>query len=1154
MARNLLRLRDLERGQTIDSFELEMGSYETAFNTSFSGGVFLEESPERPFSISSDDYFTITGTRPLFAGSEQRIWKRKDHKMLTLNTQLLQAVDNEDCSGIFKLLEFGASPNATCRLNHVTACHVAAMNNNDSLALLLEAGADAFRTDRYGRTPLHLAAWSGNSRQIAMLLDFPEDLQDKVTLGMSPETEEEVRRYCSGQELLTNVPCIIGCLPELAEGWSDSMEHNCRRIREIRRRVLRWSAEPGWTALHLASARAHTTCVRLLLAAGADPCAQDIHQRTPLDVAGAAYYCEHKMDVDSFRATIEMLVSAGAKTSNLNMFNSPLHTAVQLDSVEAIEELLRTGARATCLDAAGRTPMHVCVEKRLKEHLQILVKRDRSDREDGEPEPVDAVDLGGCNVLHAAVRAKWIDGVCIALSAGASMFTRAKDGESPFHCAAAAGDIHIFKETLTIAKFNIDFQNSKGQTALFVAVINNHIDIAQILIEYGASVAVTLPGKLNILHQAAQHSSVKMLEHLFHFGGPIVDHFINLLSEEGYTPIIYAIIENKADNVQFLIKKGSKIDLFVKFKYQDCEDAVLTTPLHIAAAKNFFQVTMFIVNREKNTIHKPNREGLFPLHDACRYGNKNIITFLVHKGADLSRETDHPKMSVTPMDMLMDYMTRPTEYMQKVFDDYIKISSKVKNLQDSECKVTVTYDILLANADKQMKVIKALVDTGNRHEQRQLLQHPFIESFLCLKWQALIPYFYVIVALYACFVLSLNVYVVSVFYYQDKNNQNNTNVTELAADKPKPDYLCSKFWMYLTYITAALMFIQIVFVKLQNKIYFLFLETWVKLGASVLALMLPTFVSSREHQALNTPGTTANSPDWARLIAATALLMSWLNMMLLLSKFPNWGFYVLMFGKVATKVFKILITFGFLIFGFSLCFMIQFHVQPPFEDPLGAITKIFMMTSEYDYSSLISKQERSFTETVVLRLTFMTFFALVAITLMNLIVGVAVNDVNNLEVLGNQERLQKQVDFLATVEDIICYSIVRFSLTYLRETKWYDSMMVDSQIELRPREATCPYRKILPPRLRMALIEKAMLREKRIRDVKTYMDHNKKFEAIYDAVVEQGRRDNRDEELCGRVDMKLFNETVARMNVHLELLRREIKGVSMFRRRSSSLS
>lgn len=79
----------------------------------------------------------------------------------------------------------GANPNATCRLTHVSACHIAAMHNHDALSLLVNGGAETLRTDKLGRTPLHLAAWAGNAKQIAILLNFPEGKLNPVAFNHS---------------------------------------------------------------------------------------------------------------------------------------------------------------------------------------------------------------------------------------------------------------------------------------------------------------------------------------------------------------------------------------------------------------------------------------------------------------------------------------------------------------------------------------------------------------------------------------------------------------------------------------------------------------------------------------------------------------------------------------------------------------------------------------------------------------------------------------------------------------------------------------------------------------------------------------------------------------------------------------------------------
>lgn len=83
--------------------------------------------------------------------------------------------------------------------------------------------------------------------------------------------------------------------------------------------------------------------------------------------------------------------------------------------------------------------------------------------------------------------------------------------------------------------------------------------------------------------------------------------------------------------------------------------------------------------------------------------------------------------------------------------------------------------------------------------------------------------------------------------------------------------------------------------NVKSSRYFLQLETWVKFGSIGLATILPPAVII----------VSWSEGDWPRHVATAALLLAWLEMMFLLSRFPNWGYYVLMFGKVASNIVKV---------------------------------------------------------------------------------------------------------------------------------------------------------------------------------------------------------------------------------------------------------
>lgn len=79
----------------------------------------------------------------------------------------------------------------------------------------------------------------------------------------------------------------------------------------------------------------------------------------------------------------------------------------------------------------------------------------------------------------------------------------------------------------------------------------------------------------------------------------------------------------------------------------------------------------------------------------------------------------------------------------------------------------------------------------------------------------------------------------------------------------------------------------------QASRYFTALETWVKLGTITFASCIPII----DH--------VGWAYEWPRHLSTAAILLAWTELMFLISRFPNWGYYVLMFSKVATNVFKV---------------------------------------------------------------------------------------------------------------------------------------------------------------------------------------------------------------------------------------------------------
>lgn len=354
-------------------------------------------------------------------------------------------------------------------------------------------------------------------------------------------------------------------------------------------------------------------------------------------------------------------------------------------------------------------------------------------------------------------------------------------------------------EILGIAKQTnfVNCQNDEGETPLFKAISFGHLDCVKALLKEEANMKIVLPGDVNVLHVAAQQGHTEVLKYLLEYDEDITNVLINSLTDgqkKGFGPIHFAVTNNRIDCVELLLSMKADIRLRTT-----CSPHKSSTPLHIAAVKNHVDIAKLILYFDRTTLHEVNSMGWFPLHSAGHHGSRDVITLLIREGADLSGYTDGPKkFRKTAIDLIINNLSKPTDFLEEVFDSCI--STNNLNVQDTNCEITVDYRILMPSVCEleQMKVVQALIKTGNRYGQKRVLLHPLVESFLYLKWKALLPFFYTIIALYALFVMSLTIFTVSVFFYKD------------IEDSP-PVWLSPYLWVYAVYATISLLLLQVNF-------------------------------------------------------------------------------------------------------------------------------------------------------------------------------------------------------------------------------------------------------------------------------------------------------------------------------------------------------
>jgi len=163
---------------------------------------------------------------------------------------------------------------------------------------------------------------------------------------------------------------------------------------------------------------------------------------------------------------------------------------------------------------------------------------------------------------------------------------------------------------------------------------------------------------------------------------------------------------------------------------------------------------------------------------------------------------------------------------------------------------------------------------------------------------------------------------------------------------------------------------------------------------------------------------------WLQHSISIAILLSWMQIMLLIGRFPMCGYYALMFSAVLQNIlkvsqnaglnfrqaksrlellsqcFQVLLAFGYLIIGFALSFNVLFHRNEQFSDFwMSLVRTVVMMMGEYEYKELLgtNKDGKKAYLPITSRIVFFIFIMLASIVLINLMIGLAVNDIQALE-------------------------------------------------------------------------------------------------------------------------------------------------------------
>nr|KAF6309468.1 ankyrin 2 [Pipistrellus kuhlii] len=220
-----------------------------------------------------------------------------------------------------------------------------------------------------------------------------------------------------------------------------------------------------------------------------------------------------------------------------------------------------------------------------------------------------------------AARAGNLDKVVEFLKGGVDINTCNQNGLNALHLAAKEGHVGLVQELLGRGSA-VDSATKKGNTALHIASLAGQAEVVKVLVKEGANINAQSQNGFTPLYMAAQENHIEVVKYLLENGANQ-----STATEDGFTPLAVALQQGHNQAVAVLLENDTK-------------GKVRLPALHIAARKDDTKSAALLLQSDHNAdvqskmmVNRTTESGFTPLHIAAHYGNVNVATLLLNRGA-----------------------------------------------------------------------------------------------------------------------------------------------------------------------------------------------------------------------------------------------------------------------------------------------------------------------------------------------------------------------------------------------------------------------------------------------------------------------------------------------------------------------------------------
>lgn len=684
---------------------------------------------------------------------------------------------------------------------------------------------------------------------------------------------------------------------------------------------------------------------------------------------------------------LEGLLAIGADLNFCDVNGiSALHLAAFSGCLSSLSFLIEKGMNVNQQHKCY-TPLHCSAFGNSKEAAKLLINS-------GAIMTIDT-NKPNCeeSILHCSVRANSIECLNFFISQGADVNSLKPNGTNPIHLAADLGNAQCLEALLNAPNADPNVRiciREKESTALHLAADEGNIECVDLLLAKGADATLKNHRGFTALHLAARTSSLECVESLLRNG-------------------------NANPNA---------------------EDFDHRTPLHAAVGKseNAYDILETLISWGANVNHK-DIYGFTALHLAALDGLAQCVEMLIFHGADVTTKS---KKGTSALNVI----TRKTPASVAMIRQKLDAAITLHHSQDPvnrEVELELDFRQLLQHCHpREISYLNTFVDEG----QKEILEHPLCSAFLYIKWGKIRKYYIGRLIFCFTFVLFLTLYVLTALAHNCYNGSKDDNTTIQAQE------LCQKQ--------------SILGDMLRNNPFVMEMQWWVLVAITIVEIFRKVYgitgYSSFKHYVMQVENImewfvitsvfvisyiyTKQTYTFQNHIGAFAVLLGWTNLMLMIGQLPVFDVYVAMYTRVQGEFAKLFMAYSCMLVGFTISFCVIFPSSSSFANPfMGFISVLVMMIGEQDLSLLINDpdgKDPPFLLEISAQITFVLFLLFVTIILMNLLVGIAVHDIQGLKKTAGLSKLVRQTKLISYIESALFNGYLP---TWLRNLLHYTALV-----------------------------------------------------------------------------------------------------------------